>query len=185
MLSTGASSEGFQYEIVQTNLVISMLVTGFETYTKGRFKEIEAEGVVPNDDALIDETCSKREREKGIQALLLRDAEEEGKSLLAHVADSKINFQNFDRCKSAYNKAYGIRFGEIPQAKEEIESVREFIGYRHKIIHVSPLLAMLAKPGDEAGSKNVVFAKAETATRARKSFDAFINALHNATLQLR
>lgn len=188
ILSTGTSQEGFIYEVVQTNLTISMLVTGFEAYTKKRFTEMEMEGIPPILDALISDFYGKLVRDKGVQDVrsgIAADAQENGRTVLAQmVADDKINFQNFENCKRAYNKAYGVRFGEIPEVQPLIVSIRQFIRYRHKIIHVSPLLAMLAKPGDEEGSTEPVFANAVTGKHAKECFGQFIEALHAATLRL-
>jgi len=47
VLGTGASAEGYIFEVVCTNLTLSILVTGFEAYTKTRFLELEGEGSNP------------------------------------------------------------------------------------------------------------------------------------------
>ncbi|KAF0107657.1 MAG: hypothetical protein FD146_1691 [Anaerolineaceae bacterium] len=184
ILGTGESKEGFIYEVVVTNLSIVILVTGFEAYTKTRFLELEGEGIQPNVEAIINAFYSQRERSAGAIAIL----DEEAKTLNVTTVDlivSKrvIDFQNYEKCKLAYNKAYGIKFGEMGFANQALEQLQEFLKYRHRIIHISPLQAMLNQA--QVPLEEPVFSKKETLQAARKCFDEFINKLHSTTLQLR
>ncbi len=184
MLSTGVSTEGYMYEVVVTNLTLAILVTGFEAYTKKRFLELEQEGIDPNTDAIIDTFFPKREREAGIKSLLEEEARDAGITVMQHiVARGVINFQNFKNCKRAYNKAYGLKFGELDVPANTIKSLQSYIKYRHKIIHISALLGMLNQ--EDVPPEEPVFPKKETSQTAKEYFNRFIETLHQATLELR
>lgn len=184
ILVTGKSDEGIMYEVVKANMTISMLVTGLESYAKKRFKELEQEGVQANIEAVINSFCSVKERKSRLVEILTEEAKENKISLLSHIANQRINFQNFENLKRAFNKAYGIQISKLAGAKQCTSNVQKFIRYRHKIIHVSPLLTMLAKPGDEFDSKESVFANSETAGKARKSFHDLIETIHSETVKI-
>jgi hypothetical protein len=53
ILDSGTSSEGYIFEVVVSNLTLSVLVTGFEAYMKTRFAELEREGIDANIEALL------------------------------------------------------------------------------------------------------------------------------------
>jgi len=184
ILATGQSTKGYAYEIVLTNLTISILVTGFEAYMKKRFLEIEKEGIAPDTDAIIKAFYPKEEREKGIDASLESEAKTANVSVLQYIVNrNTINFQNYKDCKRAYNKGYGIKFGHIGLSSKKLEALQSYIGYRHKIIHISPSLGVLNKervPPDEP-----VFPKKETAQMAKDCFEEFIKLHHKGTLALR
>lgn len=184
VLATGQSTEGYLYEVVVTNLTLAILVTGFEAYTKKRFLELEQEGLTPDTGAVIKAFYPKKEREAGIKALLESEAQEAGVSVLQHlVGRNAINFQSYKNCKRAYNKGYGVKFGDLGLSGNTLEDIQSYIRYRHRIIHVSPSLGMLNQekvPPDEP-----VFPKKETAEMAKECFKEFIEALHQATLALR
>lgn len=184
ILTTGQSSEGYIFEVVVTNLMLAILTTGFEAYTKKRFLELEQEGLSPDTGALIDAFYPKKEREASIGALLESEAKDIGISVLQHiVARGAINFQNYDKCKRAYNKAYGIKFGDLKLSSNTLQGIQSYICYRHRIIHVSPMLTILNQ--EKVPPDDPVFSKKETAENARECFSGFIEALHEATLLLR
>jgi hypothetical protein len=115
---------------------IVILVTGFEAYTRSRFAEIEKEGKNPNIDALLKRFDphgdSKKEREEYIN--------ETGGSILSSILEIRngkglINFQNFEQCKDAYNKCYGIKFGELWNVGLTLSRIQNYIKYRHACIH--------------------------------------------------
>jgi len=138
ILTTGQSTEGYIYEVVVANLILVVLVTGFEAYTKRRFLELEQGGVSPNTNELIERFYPKSEREAGIVAALEEEAKTAGVSVLQHIVNrGAINFQNFNKAKDAYNKAYGIKFGELGISSQKIETLHSFFRYRHKIIQKS------------------------------------------------
>lgn len=113
VLLTGSSPVGYLFEAVCTNLAIVMIVTGFETYCKRRFLELEGEGIPADFDALVRSFLSRAEREGGEPLAIVQDASADGVSPTWKLVDqNRINFQNYDRCKTAFNKGYGIKFGE-------------------------------------------------------------------------
>jgi hypothetical protein len=185
VLLSGSSTEGYMYEVVTANLSISILVTGYETYCKRRFLELEQEGMNPDLAALFSVVLVREERQKREQGEALQieqDAAAQGVSLIQHLSDlRRLDFQDFARCKRLYNKAYHIKFGEdLDQSNQILEEVQKFIQARHRIVHVTPLSPLIFEPGkmeDEA-----MIARVQRATRA---FDTFINGLHAATLRLR
>lgn len=184
VLATGQSTEGYIFEVVVTNLTLAILTTGFEAYTKKRFLELEQEGLSPDTGAVIDAFYTKKEREAGINALLESEATDAGISVLQHIVSrDAINFQNYHNCKRAYNKAYGIKFGDLNLSSNTLESLQSYIRYRHRIIHVSASLGMLNQ--EKVPAEEPVFPKKETAENARECFSEFIEALHQATLSLR
>jgi len=184
ILSKGESVAGYTYEVVVTNLTLAILVTGFETYSKKRFLELEEEGIAPNTNAIVEVFYPKKEREAGIEELLKAEAMDAHLSVLQHIVGrNAINFQSFEKCKLAYNKGYGIKFGELALSGNNIEDLQSYIKYRHKIIHVSPSLGMLNQ--ESVPPAKPVFPKKETAEKARDCFEEFIESLHQATLRLR
>jgi len=65
-----------------------------------------------------------------------------GQSIFAAVVENaRINFQNFDDLKCAFRVSYGIKLGELGVGGDVLAELRRLIGYRHRIVHVSPLLA--------------------------------------------
>jgi hypothetical protein len=184
ILSTGESAQGYIYEVVVTNLTLAILVSGFEAYSKKRLVELELEGVNPNTSNLINSFFPKKEREAGIAKLLEEEAKEQSKTVLQVIDERNIiNFQSFQKCKLAYNKAYGIKFGELDLPAATIAKLQKFIKFRHRIIHVSPSMGMLNQP--EVPPEEPVFPKKELALEARQIFDQFIEQLHNSTMKLR
>lgn len=116
--------------------------------------------------------------------MLESEARDAGISLLQHIVSRGIiNFQNYHDCKRAYNKAYGIKFGNLNLSSNTLEGLQSYIRYRHRIIHVSPSLGMLNQ--EKVPPEKPVFPKKETAENARECFSEFIEALHQATLSLR
>jgi hypothetical protein len=184
VLLSGSSSEGYMYDVVTANLSITVLVTGFETYCKRRFLELEQEGITPDIDALFSIVLKREEKEKRRQGEVLEIEQEAAArqvSLIQHLADQRLNFQDFDRCKRYYNKAYGIKFGQdLNLGNAALEEVQRFIKARHRIIHVTPLTPMIFEPGKM--DEETMEARTQ---RAIGAFDTFIKELHAATLRLR
>lgn len=184
VLWTAKSDQGFIFEVVLTSATLSMLVTGLENYASTRLLEVEREGVRPDAKAVFDSFASKAERESERLKELEAIAGSDGSSVLTTiVATGRIHFQSYDNLKRTYRAAYGIKFGEMGISSQAIEEVQEFIRYRHRVVHVSPLLGMLNE--QEVPPKEPVFANRHLAERARKRFDEFVNAVHNTTLRLR
>jgi len=184
ILGTGESDQGFIYEKTLTNLSLAILVTGFEAYFKRRFLELEKEGIIPNPQKVINAFFLKREIEAGIIDSLTTKANDLNRTVLELIVDrGVINFQNYDLCKKAYNKAYELKFGSLQIASSKIESLKKFIKYRHRIIHVSPLLGMLNAA--DVPPEEPEFSNKELANKALNTFDSFINRIHEATLELK
>lgn len=187
ILFGGSSEKGHIFDVVVSNLTLSILVTGFEAYCKTRFLELEQEGIRPDMAALVSKFFYKSERENGKPDVMASEAEANNVSFLQKIIENKkrkiINFQNYEECKRAYNKAYGLKFGEIGIASNDLEFLQRLIKYRHRIVHVSPLIGMLNQhevPPDEP-----VFSNKKLGNAALKCFDTFITKLHDATLHLR
>lgn len=186
LLMTGESAAGYAYEPVLSNAVLSMLITGYETYCQQRFSEIEREGVPPDRKRLIQKCGTRAQRDElkrgQLQAVLT--ALSGAGPCMSSVMAERINFQDFERCKSAYAAAYGIRFGrDLGVSGQLIARLRRLIKYRHRIIHVSPLLGALNLP--EVPPEKPEFSNKVFAEEAKATLDRFINALHARTLELR
>lgn len=184
ILSTGESTTGYIYETILTNSILTILVTGYEAYTKKRFLELEQEGIAPNIEQIISKFYSKKEIEVGIKQILQEKAAEKEISLLQSIIqDGKVSFQEYEKCKIAYNKGYGIKFGELNFTNNILEDIQKFIKYRHKIIHVSASLSILNQ--EKMSTESPVFPNKKLATKAIVCFKEFIEKLHNTTLNLR
>jgi len=181
----GSSDEGYIFDVVVTNITLSILVTGFEAYCKTRFLEIEQEGIKPNVDALFSSKLfTRKERDAGYPDVIASEAEVDHISVLQKIIEKrKIKFQNFKYCRTAYNKAYGIKFSEIGVPPNDLQLLQSVIRYRHQIVHVSPLLGVLNQ--SEVPPEEPVFSNREFGNDALKCFDTFIAKLHGATLHLR
>lgn len=184
LLWTGKSDKGFIFEVLQATSSLSMLVTGLENYGKTRLLEIETEGITPDTSALFAAFASKAERESERLAELQTQAATCGKSIFATVVDNaRINFQNFDDLKRAFRVSYGIKVGEIGLGGDVLAELRRFIGYRHRVVHVSPLLAFLNQ--DNVPPEEPVFANRALSDRAVAVFHTVVEALHKATTDIR
>lgn len=185
ILHTGTSPQGYIFEVICTNLTIVMLVTGFETYCKRRLLEVEQEGISPDVDALLDKFLFNKEKERGEAEIIKVEAQTSSISPVQLLIDrDRIGFQNYDRCKLAYNRAYGIKFGEMKGITSALlEDIQRIIGFRHRIVHISPMMGMLNQ--GSVPPEEPVFPKHEYAQKAINVFNDFINSLHSATLKLR
>lgn len=180
LLATGQSPEGYVYDTVVTNLSLVILVTGFESYTKRRFLELEQEEKNPDINVVINEFIPTRERDAGIIELLESEAVELNISMLEHIINRyNVNFQSYKVCKRVYNRAYNIKFGELYISSKTLEAIKGYIGHRHQIIHVSPFSS---ERSQTKGPNTTVHVKLET---AKHHFQDFINQLHGATLAIR
>lgn len=184
ILWSGKSEQGFLFEVLQATQSLSMLVTGLESYAKTRLLEIEKEGVEPAFSALFKAFSSKAVRESDHLTELQTIAGDTGQSIFSVVLeDLHINLQNVDNLKTVFKASYGIRIGEIGLDSDTISKLRALIRYRHRIIHVSPLLGMLNE--SEVPPDEPVFANREFSERATKVFSAMVESLHGATTSLR
>ena len=179
ILHSGSSDEGHIFDVIVTNLTIVTLVTGFETYCKRRFIELEKEGIIPNTDSLVKRFSYKIDN----YSVLLSKAEVETKTVLQYSAENVINFQSYEECKSAYNKAYNLKFGNIGVSPDNLDRLQRFIRYRHGIIHVDTLRAMLNQWN--VPSEEPEFSTKELGEEVINSFKTFITKLHESTLSLK
>lgn len=183
ILQTGKSDKGHIFDVVCANMAIEMLVTGFETYCERRFLELENEGISVDWDSIVRRFTSQGEREQKLQNKIEQDAASEGISPIRKFVESKrINFQNFNECKRAFNKGYGIKFGEVIN-NTFFEPIKIIIKFRHRIVHVSPLISILNQ--DRVPPEEPVFSNRQYVNDMIKIFDDFIRELHSATLKLR
>jgi hypothetical protein len=183
VLLSGTSEVGYLFEVVQANAILVMASTGFEAYCEKRFLEREAEGLSPNEERLAEKFLSNREREGEALAAFLEEAEAQGISFAAKLAQRRIDFGSYEDSRKAFAAGYGIRFGvELGVSNVLLEQIQRTIRFRHRIVHVSPLLAFLnqaTSPPDEP-----IFSKRVLAESTLETFDDFVQALHKATLIL-
>ena len=183
-LLKGTSSDGYIFEFICTNLAIAILVTGFESYCKRRFLELESEGIKCNFNELIEEFIPKDKRE--ITKVRIQETAKTNQITPTQqlVNEGKINFQNYCNCKTAYRKGYGIKFSkDLGVSNVEIKKLKELIGYRHKVIHISPLRAM--PPLDSSQGVGVKPPRNEYANIGVQVINKFVTELHDSTLKLR
>lgn len=184
VLGTGKSDQGFLFETALAAVTLSVLVTGLEAYAKTRFVEIELEGFAPDLQRTFNEFASRAERESSRLEELKAEATHIGKSPLQALIDAgKINFQNYDHVKRAFRAAYGIKLSEVGADSQTLTALQQFIRYRHRVVHVSPLLGMLND--DVVPPEEPVFANGALTDRAVKCFSDVVAALHRASLDLR
>ena len=185
-LLEGESSAGYLFEVVAANAVLGMIVTGFESYMSGRFVELDQEGVPLDFDSVAAAFLSAEERSRvqaGDRTALEEDAIQRGISRAEALAD-RINFQNYTNAKRAFNRGYDLRFGDLANTtSQRLERVQRLIKYRHRVVHVSPLLGLLNGP--ECPPEEPFFANRDAMRDAAEEFDLFIRDLHDATLALR
>lgn len=181
LLTNAESSEGYVFESVVSNLSLAILVTGFEAYTKKRFLELEMEGISPNLKKLGRKFGLSSEKIAGFT----EEANQKNESLLEFIINSKrvVNFQNFNKCKDAFNGCYGLIFSEVVSSEEKTTLIKNVISYRHKIIHVSPSLSVLNL--EKVPDEEPVFPTRHLVKEAIDTFDEFIKSLHQSTLSLR
>ena len=182
ILFKGTSPDGDIFEFICANLAIVILVTGLESYCKRRFLELEEEGIEPNFEKLTRKFIPKIERVDLTQIIIDRACANGVSPTKQLVNEDRINFQNYDNCKTAFKKAYGINFGEdLKVSSILIEQLKDLLSYRHKIVHVSPLKAM---PNSDTKNKGIIRPSKDYATNAMNIIREFIHSLHFATLAL-
>jgi len=164
------------YEFAVIKQCVVMLVKAWEVYAKKRFAEMEENGKKPDIEALLlkfDKIDSTREE-------LCKYVSSTGKSELASLLEMRgrglINFQNYENCKDAFNKGYGVKFGELPNIGQTLDDIQSYIQLRNVIVHArdEPILGKdpfgAPRPLDLPFIENVV-----------AEFARFIEILHLAT----
>lgn len=182
ILFKGTSDEDI-FEFICANLAIVILVTGFESYCKRRFLELEDHGIESNFEELVHKFIPKIERVDLIKIIIDRARNNGISPTKQLVNEDRINFQNYDNCKTAFKKAYGINFGEdLKVSNTLIEQLKNLLFFRHKIVHVSPLKVI---PNlDTSQDNKIIYPSKDSATNAMNIISEFIHALHSATLAL-
>jgi hypothetical protein len=183
VLLTGSSQEGFLFEAVQANAVLVMASTGFEAYGQRRFLELETECVRPDGVRLAKRFFSSPDRSGAVLKTFREDAAAQGISFAAKLASDRIDFGSYGASRKAYAAGYGIRFGvDLGVPNKLLETLQRTIRFRHRIVHVSPLIGFLNQP--ESPPDDPIVSNRELAESTLSSFDEFIQALHQATLRL-
>ena len=77
-----------------------------------------------------------------------------------------------------------MKFGDLKVPNTVLEELQWLIHYRHRIVHVSPLLGMLNDDRISQG-ESPVFANRQYGNKALSATSEFVGALHDATLRLR
>lgn len=183
VLLEAIDEDNYLREVAISNSILTMLVTGFESYGKRRFVELEEEGITPDIKALFKAIFSKTQIGRELPELLKAEAQDLNVSVLEYIVkDRRINFQNYDQLKKSFKAAYGIRFGDLDLTSQHLDRLQHLIRYRHSIVHVSPLLGFLNQ--EAVPTEEPEFSNAELALESIDKFQGFIQALHEATLEL-
>ena len=183
-LLKGKSDDGFIFESICTNLSIVILVSGFESYCKRRFLELEDEGIQSNFEELAKKFIPKIEGIDFTQIIKDRAIASGISPTKQIVIEGKINFQNYENCKTAFKRGFDIKFSEDFGIKsDEIKLIKDLFKYRHQVIHVSPLntfppINTERNPGEKPP-------KNEYAQTGIDLMNKFIHALHQVTLNLK
>ncbi|HKI06937.1 MAG TPA: HEPN domain-containing protein [Nitrososphaeraceae archaeon] len=174
-----SESSLFENTLVQQCLV--MLVTGLEVYTKNRFLEMEKNGRIPNTEALVKEFASSESVRRELDGYSHSHKVTTLQSLIRLRNNGLINFQDWEKCKRAFNKGYNIKFAEIKDLNPTIlENIKKYCQWRHKIIHSKKYMGMLNM--EEVPPKEPIFATIEFIEKARNEFKEFIEKLHAETV---
>lgn len=170
----GVPAEGHLGVVVQANLALVMLATGFEVYCGRRFRELPDEGRHA-DLAAFSREFTRRNRDltaEGIRSI------EDGLKAVA------LDFGNYDACSRAYKSTYGLRFaGDLRLPSRTLGAVRRLVEYRNRIVHVSPLIGLLN--ARRVPSEAPVFSDRSLVEELRNRTSEFVEALHVATLHVR
>jgi hypothetical protein len=166
--------------IILANQTLAIIVSGYEAYCERRFGELIIAGC-PIDYARMDRKLVPQAKQGDDVGIERHDATRSVAFARQIIRRYRINFQDFENGKRAYTAAFGIRFGDLGLSPGALEALQVYLRYRHRIVHVSPLLAVLNAPEDDVTGP--VFASAATVKSALLVFDGFIQALHRRTLE--
>lgn len=179
ILKSGSSTKGHVYDIIVANTIISILCTGFEVFCKRRFVELVLEGVKPDYDKLEKRIFTTGEREKRLIKIMRKEAKDQEISLIEYIVNRRrIDFGNWDECKQAYNRAYGIRFGvDLDVHSEILQNIQKYINHRHKVAHITPFENRIVGFGELPVGEPVT----HIVDKAIEDFDIFIRSLNKYT----
>lgn len=163
---------------IQCNLAIVTIVTGFESYFKNRFLELEKTGMKPNFENLFKHFASNSEN---ILDHLKEAKNQQLTPTQLFIKNQRINFQNIDNIKKAYSKAYNMYLSKAKINSKLIIPIREYIQLRHRIVHGSALSKVL-DIDVESGELTIITPK--ILKQINTNFDAFITKFHNYSLDV-
>src|SRR6185437_12345980 len=107
--------QGFQFEVAISNAILGGLVSGFETYCKYRFLELEGEGVNFDVKGLVDVARFKKVEKEGVIKEFLASDTLQRRGLLHRIieVERRVNFQNFSDAKRAFKRSFGVDFNSL------------------------------------------------------------------------
>ena len=97
------------------------------------------------------------------------------------LASTSNYFQNLGKAKDIFKYGLTIKFEEYLNSAKGYDLLKEIFTFRHRIVHVDPLLTML----NELNIKDNPKFSTNQVMPALDLFDSFINNLHGATLKLK
>lgn len=168
-----------QLTIILANQILAILVTGYETYCEKRFIELIVAGR-PLDYARLNRKLVREAKQGAYAGIELAELPHTHAFAKAIIKRYRINFQDYENGKRAYTAAFGLRFGALGLPNQTLQALQTWLRYRHRIIHVSPLLAILNDPASPQEAP--VYAGVLVAAAAMEVFNTFISALHAQTL---
>jgi hypothetical protein len=169
----GVPVEGYLGKVVQANLALVMLATGFEVYCGRRYRELPDEGRHP-DLATFAREFTRPNRVLTAQRI---------QSVEVGLKVVPLDFGNYEACSRAYKSTYGLRFAaDLHLPSRTLGAVRRMVEYRNRIVHVSPLIGLLnvRRVPPEAP----VFSDSRLVEELRSRTSDFVEALHVATLHV-
>ncbi|KAA3653079.1 MAG: hypothetical protein DWP98_00310 [Bacteroidetes bacterium] len=184
VLMTGSPPKNdYSFIPVVVNMVIVMLVMGFESYSKSRFLELEEEGIKVDFKNLADAFLSRNEKDNNEIEIIIKDAEILNISPTQHFIEKrKIDFQNYKKSKLAFKKGLNINFvKDLGIEITLLEEIQDLIQKRHKIVH-SSLFMTVFNPDQQ--SSDPVYPTFNLANHFIEIFDLFIQSIHEQTLYI-
>lgn len=171
----------FLFESTLVQQIIVMLTTAFEVYAQTRFIEVEKEGKIVNMEALYNRFGPKKYMEQFKE--IRESASKQGKTELeVFIERRRVNFQNWEDFKDAYNKGYGLKIMEIGIPNDILLDVQRFIKWRHKIVHSKDDQTIINS--EEGPRAEPIFTNKDLAEKGLNVFQRFINRFHESTLEL-
>jgi len=172
----------FLFETTISQLVIVALVTAFESYTRTRFTELEKEGKELNIEELYKCFVPNTYRQSFIEDTKESATKNGVTELEVLISTRRINFQDWESFKDAYNKGYGLRIGDIGVSNDILIDLQQSFKWRHKIIHSKDDQTIINM--EELPSKKPLFTNKDLAEKCLDTFQQFITALHKASVNL-
>ena len=100
------------------------------------------------------------------------------------IDDRRINFQEYADIKSAFTKGFALPFNSTNGFRSAIiADLKKLLRYRHRIVHVSPMLEMFNQA--EVPPAKPDFPSASFAAAAKETYKSFVESIQVASLTLR